>query len=265
MEKNFITFLKRGSMKDQWPHKDTDVHLVRVPLRACCYIDFTASIETPRACAPPLAPRPPSGGTCRVPQPLPSKSRCDASAGPQTEWGWSSAVCGCSWGQPELLKLTRQPSVYSLLLGNVIFLIDLGLESGVDLRMGRKGKPAKPTIWEGKLYTWNPDDTTVGVILPAGLQANWFSSLKLRWIKSNIFTSFKASNYHKICCSVCVLGDASFLMWLENELVPFQDFLDEWSVLYARTFKKFSLHFHSSSLKMGIKIPSVFCLYHVIL
>jgi len=96
----------------------------------CCYTIFTASVETPRACALPLAPRPLLRGTCRVPQPLRSKSRCDASAGPQTGWGWSSAVCGCSWGQPELLKFTKQPSVYSLLLGNSIFLIDLGPGEG---------------------------------------------------------------------------------------------------------------------------------------
>lgn len=111
-----------------------------------------------------------------------------------------------------------------------------GAGGGGGLRMGRKGKPAKPTTREGKLYTRNQDTTTVGVILPAGLWANWFSSLKLRWIKSNIFTSCKASNYHKLCCSVSVLGDASFLLWLENELVPFQVLLDEWSVPCVRTF-----------------------------
>ena len=61
-----------------------------------------------------------------------------------------------------------------------------GAGGGGGLRMGRKGKPAKPTTREGKLYARNPDTTTVGVILPACLWANWFSSLKLRWIKSNI-------------------------------------------------------------------------------
>ena len=233
VEKSFITFLKWGSMKDQWPHKDTAVQIALVPLRASCYIIFTVSVETLCLRSPTGLETTLRGHACRVPQPLRSKSRCDASAGPQTGCGCSSAVCGCSWGQLELLKLTRQPSMYSLLLGNSIFHTDLG-RGYVTEWEGRENQLNQQS--EKASYTHRIQTPPRWVSLPAGLRKNWFSSLKLRWIKSNIFTSFKASNYHKLCCSVSILGNASFLMWPKNELVPFQDLLDEWSVPYARTF-----------------------------
>ena len=136
-------------------------------LHICCFIIFSTIIETHCTRVSPLAPRPPSGGMCRVPRSpgrpcslgLHLKIRyfsCTIKRmGTQLNYVWVQlGTNGAS--EPHKATFFLQPPTKKLDIPHW----SQGSQSE------KKGKtflfsgPAKQTIQRGKLYTQNPDTTT---------------------------------------------------------------------------------------------------------